>query len=254
MQDIQELMDKLDNKVSSGELFKVNFKTVPVDYEMNQLKSINSEEVEGWALRIIDNGKIGFSSSTSESQFESTVAKAKEIAQFGQTALFDFPEQIKVSPKRKLELYDHSVSEKSIPEMIEIGNNIVAKAHSLNSELRCDAGIVKQEGQVRYRNTHGASFDYNKTTFASSIMIQDTKEDDMMMLMESWQWGQDAFSLDSLWEKIERKINWGKKIVEIDSGYMPAIFTPKALLVLILPLIAGLYGRMVNIKISPLQN
>jgi PmbA protein len=254
MQDIQELMDKLDNKVSSGELFKVNFKTVPVDYEMNQLKSINSEEVEGWALRIIDNGKIGFSSSTSESQFESTVAKAKEIAQFGQTALFDFPEQIKVSPKRKLELYDHSVSEKSIPEMIEIGNNIVAKAHSLNSELRCDAGIVKQEGQVRYRNTHGASFDYNKTTFASSIMIQDTKEDDMMMLMESWQWGQDAFSLDSLWEKIERKINWGKKIVEIDSGYMPAIFTPKALLVLILPLIAGLNGRMVNKKISPLQN
>ncbi|MDY0382972.1 MAG: DNA gyrase modulator, partial [Atribacterota bacterium] len=122
MQNMQELITKISKKVSSGELFKVNFKTVPVDYEMNQLKSINSEEIEGWALRVIDNGKIGFSSSTSESQFESMVAKAKEIAQFGQTALFDFPEQIKTSRKGKLELYDHSVSEKSIAEMIEIGN------------------------------------------------------------------------------------------------------------------------------------
>ncbi len=255
MQDnIQELMDKLGNKVSSGELFKVNFKTVPVDYEMNQLKSINSEEVEGWALRVIDNGKIGFSSSTSESQFENMIARAKEIAQFGQPALFDFPEQVKIPRKGKLKLYDRSVSKKSIAEMIEMGNSIISRAHCLNSELRCDVGIVKQEGQVRYCNTHGASFDYQKTTFASSIMIQDTKEDDMMMLMESRQWGQDALSLDSLWENIEQKFNWGKKIVEIDSGYMPVIFTPKALLVLILPLIAGLNGRMVNKKISPLQD
>ncbi|MFZ2331222.1 MAG: metallopeptidase TldD-related protein [Atribacterota bacterium] len=254
MQDMQELMGELGNKVSSGELFKVNFMTVPIDYEMNQLKSINSEEVEGWALRVIDNGKIGFSSSTSESQFENMIVKAKEIAQFGQTALFDFPNQVKIPRKGKLKLYDHSVSKKSIAKMIEIGNSIINRVNSLNSELRCDAGIVKQEGQVRYWNTHGASFDYQKTTFASSIMIQDTKADDMMMLMESRQWGQDALSLDSLWENVEQKINWGKKIVELESGYMPAIFTPKALLVLILPLIAGLNGRMVNKKISPLQD
>jgi PmbA protein len=182
------------------------------------------------------------------------VAKAKEIAQFGQSALFDFPEQIKIPRKGRLKLYDHSVSEKSIDDMIEIGNNIIEKTHSFNNELRCDAGIVKQEGQIQYWNTHGASFDYQKTTFANSIMIQDTREDDMMMLMESRQWGQDALSLDSLWEEIEKKINWGKKIVEIDSGYMPVIFTPKALLVLMLPLIAGLNGRMVNKKISPLQD
>ena len=50
MQDMQELMGELGNKVSSGELFKVNFMTVPIDYEMNQLKSINSEEVMHLAL------------------------------------------------------------------------------------------------------------------------------------------------------------------------------------------------------------
>lgn len=245
-------MAKLTKKVNSGELYRVNYKSTPVDYEMNQLKSINVEETEGWALRVICDGKVGFSSSTSESQFETMVDKAIAVAQFGQTALFDFPTQITTDQKEELKLYDHSVAEKTIAEMIDLGNKIIHRVNSLNSELRCDVGITKQEGKVQYINTYGVSFAYQKTIFANSIMIQDTQDNDMMILMESRQWGQDNFSLDSLWDNIERKIAWGKKIVGVDNGYQPVIFTPKALLVLLLPLIVGLNGRMINKKISPL--
>ena len=250
---MQQLMAKLRKKVSSGELYKVNFKSTPVEYEMNQLKSVNAEEMEGWALRLISNGKIGFSSSTSESQFEAMVDIAMAVAQFGQVALFDFPGQINADQEDKLKLYDHLLSEKSIAEMIEIGNNIMNRVNSINAELRCDAGIVKQEGKIQYWNTYGASFTYQKTIFSNSIMIQDTQENDMMILMESKQWGQANFSLDSLWEEVKKKIEWSKEIVEVENGYMPVIFTPKALLVLLLPLMAGLNGRMINRKISPLQ-
>jgi len=251
---MQQLIAKLSKRVKSGELFKVNYKTTPVDYEVNQLKSVHSEEIEGWALRVIQDGKIGFSSATSESQFETMAEKAIEVAQFGHAALFDFPEQIG-SPQQqedKPKLYDSAVAEESIEEMIEIGNDIVQRVHDFNPELRCDVGIAKQEREVQYGNSYGASFNYRKTLFSNAVMIQDTKEDDMMMLEESQQWGKANFSLESLWEKVERKLNWGKKIVEIESGNMPVVFTPKALLVLLLPLVVGLNGRMVNKKISPL--
>jgi len=250
---MQQLMAKLRKKVSSGELYKVNFKSTPVEYEMNQLKSVNAEEMEGWALRVINDDKIGFSSSTSESQFEAMVEKAVAVAQLGQAALFDFPGKINAEQEDKLKLYDHSLCEKSIAEMIEIGNNIINRVNSINAELRCDAGIAKQEGKIQYWNTYGASFTYQKTIFSNSIMIQDTQENDMMILMESKQWGQANFSLDSLWEEVKKKIEWSKEIVEVENGYMPVIFTPKALLVLLLPLMAGLNGRMINRKISPLQ-
>ncbi|HPK87374.1 MAG TPA: TldD/PmbA family protein [Atribacterota bacterium] len=250
---MQELLAKLKGRVNSGELYRVNYKSTPVDYEMGQLKSVNAEEMEGWALRVIHDGKIGFSSSTSESQFEAMAEKAIEVAQFGQTALFDFPAKIKTPRGKKIKLYDSAVAKKSIAEMVEIGNNIVAKVNSLDSGLRCDAGIAKFEGKVQYENSYGATFSYQKTSFANSIMIQDTQENDMMMLMESQEWGEADFSWESLWSKIEKKLEWGKKIVEIENGYQPVIFTPKALLVLMLPLIAGLNGRMVNKKISPLQ-
>lgn len=251
---MQEMMNKIRKKVHSGELFKINYSSTPVEYEMNQLKSVDREEVEGWALRVIHNGKVGFSSSTSRDQIDGMIDKAIEVAQFGQTAYFDFPKQIAPCQKQSPKLYDSAVRKTDIKGMIETGNDIVERVHSINTDFRCDAGISKQEGFVQYWNTYGVSFNYRKTMFSHSVMVQDTKENDMMMLMESQQWGHSKLSLDALMKRLERKAKWGEKVVEISSGNVPAIFTPKTLLVLILPVISGLNGRLVNKKISPLQD
>ena len=251
---MQRMIEKVKQKVNSGELFRAKFTTIPVEYEMNQLKAINMEETEGWALRVIQDKKIGFSSSTSKNQIDGMINKALEVAQFGQVARFDFPEEIKDDNEQKINLYDESVQNRSISDMIEIGNKIVKHALAINPDLRCDAEVSKQEGFVQYANTKGESFSYKKTLFSHSIMLQDTKENDMMMLMESMQWGNADLSLKALLERLERKIKWSKKIVSIESASMPVIFTPKALLVLILPFISGLNGMIVNKKISPLQD
>ena len=251
---MQQMIEKVKQKVNSGELFRAKFTTIPVEYEMNQLKAINMEETEGWALRVIQDKKIGFSSSTSKNQIDGMINKALEVAQFGQVARFDFPEEIKDDNEQKINLYDESVQNRSISDMIEIGNKIVKHALAINPDLRCDAEVSKQEGFVQYANTKGESFSYKKTLFSHSIMLQDTKENDMMMLMESMQWGNADLSLKALLERLERKIKWSKKIVSIESASMPVIFTPKALLVLILPFISGLNGMIVNKKISPLQD
>jgi len=250
---MQQMIEKVKQKVNSGELFRAKFTTIPVEYEMNQLKAINMEESEGWALRVIRDKKIGFSSSTSKNQIDSMIDKALEVAQFGQVARFDFPEEIKRDNEQRINLYDESVQKRSISDMIEIGNKIVKHTHAINPDLRCDAEVSKQEGFVQYANTKGGSFSYKKTLFSHSIMLQDTKENDMMMLIESMQWGNADLSLKALLERLERKIKWSKKIVSIESASMPVIFTPKALLVLILPFISGLNGMIVNKKISPLQ-
>ncbi len=249
---MQQIIEKIKQKVPAGELFRVNYKSIPIDYEMNQLKSINAEELEGWALRIIQNNKIGFSSATSQEQINRMLEKAIEVSQFGQKAYFNFPEKIIPATDLNLQMSDKKIKEKTIAEMIEEGNKIIKKINSINADFRCDAGLTKQESTVEYYNTFGGSFQYEQTMFAYSVMVQNTTENDMLMLMESQQWGSDSMPLDIFWEKLEQKIKWSSKIVDIESGNMPVIFTPKALLVLILPFISGLNGRSVNKKISPL--
>ena len=139
------MIDKIKEKVDSGELFRANFKTTPVDYEMNQLKSINMEDSQGWALRVINDGRIGFSSSTSQEQIDGMIKKALEVAQFGQAAKFSFPNKIARNNEKEINLYDESIKEKTIEEMIETGNELVKQVLSYNSDFRCDADITKQE-------------------------------------------------------------------------------------------------------------
>lgn len=52
------------------------------------------------------------------------VEKAVATSEFGSEAAFDFPEKIKSTGKEKINIYDIKVVDKSIEEIIKIGEDI----------------------------------------------------------------------------------------------------------------------------------
>jgi PmbA protein len=249
---MEKLLQQACKEVESAELFRVKSKTVPVNFEVNRLKSIDISESEGKALRVIHNGRIGFSSSTGNEGFDLMVEKAAATSEFGSEASFSFPEETKRSKKRKLNIYDNKVADKSIEEMIKIGESIIEKVGDFNRKLRCDVTIVKDCNEIEYFNSRGGNFSYNKTAIAYSMMVQQIENQDMLMIYSSVESGKDNLELEELTSEIIENLKWGEKIVPVESGKIPVIFTPKAALVLILPIISGLNGKMVLKKISPL--
>jgi PmbA protein len=251
---MEKLLQQACKKIDSAELFKVKSKTIPVNFEVNRLKSIDISESEGKALRVINNGRIGFSSSTGNEEFDSMLEKAVATSEFGSTASFNFPREIKRGGKKKknLNIYDGKVANKGIKEMIKIGEDIVERMKDFNRKLRCDVTILKDYSEVEYFNSRGGNFSYNKTTIAYSVMVQKIEDQDMLMIYSSIESGKDNLELEELTSEIIENLEWGEKIVPVESGKMPVIFTPKAALVLILPIISGLNGKMVLKKISPL--
>jgi len=249
---MEKLLQQACKEVDSAELFRVKSKTIPVNFEVNRLKSIDISESEGKALRVINKGRIGFSSSTGSEGFDSLVEKAVATSEFGAKASFDFPEEAKRSKKRKVNIYDKKVEDKSIEEMVKVGENIIDIMKDFNRKLRCDVNIVKDCNQIEYFNFRGGFFSYNKTTIAYSMMVQQIENQDMLMIYSSLESGKDNLELEELTSEIIKNLKWGEKIATVESGKMPVIFTPKAALVLILPIISGLNGKMVLKKISPL--
>jgi len=249
---MEKLLQQACKKVDSAELFRVKSKTVPVNFEVNRLKSIDISEGEGKALRVIHNGKIGFSSSTGSEGFDLIVEKAAATSEFGAKAFFDFPEGAKKSKKKKINIYDKKVADKNIDEMIKVGESIIEKVGDFNRKLRCDVTIVKDCNEIEYFNSRGGNFSYSKTAIAYSMMVQQIENQDMLMIYSSIESGKDNLELEELTSEIIENLKWGEKIVPIESGKMPVIFTPKAALVLILPIISSLNGKMVSKKISPL--
>ncbi len=251
---MEKLLQQASKKVDSAELFRVKSKTVPVNFEVNRLKSIDISESEGKALRVINKGRIGFSSSTGSEGFDSMVEKAAATSEFGSEASFDFPREIKRGgeERKNINIYDKKVEDKSIEEMVKIGEGIIEKVGDFNRKLRCDVTIVKDCNEIEYFNSRGGNFSYNKTAFAYSMMVQQIENQDMLIIYSSIESGKDNLELEELTSEIIENLKWGDKIVSVESGKMPVIFTPKAVLVLILPIISGLNGKMVLKKISPL--
>lgn len=251
---MKELLQQINKKVDSAELFRVKSKTIPVNFEVNRLKSIDISESKGKALRVINKGRIGFSSSTGSEGFDSMVEKAVATSEFGSEAAFDFPEKIKSTGKEKINIYDVKVVDKSIEEMIKIGEDIIERMKDFDRKLRGDVTILKNYSEVQYLNSRGGNFSYNKTAITYSVMVQKIKNKDMLMVYSSFESGEDNLNAEELTSEIIENLKWGDKIVPLRSGKMPVIFTPKAALVLILPVISGLNGKMVLKKISPLTN
>lgn len=249
---MEKLLQQACKKVDSAELFKVKSKTIPVNFEVNRLKSIDISESEGKALRVINKGKIGFSSFTGSEDFDLMVEKAAAISEFGSEASFSFQEEAKRSGKEKINIYDKKVAYKSIEEMVKIGESIVKRLKDFNRKLRCDVTILKDYSEIEYFNSRGGNFSYNKTAIAYSVMVQKIKNQDMLMVYSSLESGKDNLDVEELTSEILENLEWGEKIVPVESGKIPVIFTPKAALVLILPIISGLNGKMVLKKISPL--
>lgn len=251
---MEKLLQQACKKVDSAELFKVKSKTVPVNFEVNRLKSIDISESEGKALRVINKGRIGFSSFTGSEDFDLMVEKAAATSEFGSEASFDFPEELKGGGKEKknVNIYDRKVEDKSIEEMVKIGEDILGRVKDFDRKLRCDVTVLKNYSEIEYGNSRGGFFSYNKTTIAYSMMAQKIKNQDMLMVYSSIESGKDNLEVEELTSEIIENLEWGEKIVPVESGKMPVIFTPKAALVLILPIISGLNGKMVLKKISPL--
>jgi len=251
---MEKLLQQACKKVDSAELFRVKSKTIPVNFEVNRLKSIDISESEAKALRVINKGRIGFSSFTGSEDFDLMVEKAVATSEFGSEASFNFPEETKRSRKEKINIYDKKVVDKSIEEMIKVGESIVEGLKNFNRKLRCDVTVLKDYSEVEYLNSKGGNFSYNKTAISYSVMVQKIKNQDMLMIYSSLESGKDNLNAGELTSEIIENLKWGEKIVPIGSGKMPAIFTPKAALVLILPTISGLNGKMVLKKVSPLTN
>ena len=251
---MEKLLQQACKKVDSAELFRVKSKTIPVNFEVNRLKSIDISESEAKALRVINKGRIGFSSSTGSEDFDLMVEKAVATSEFGSKASFNFPGKIKRGGKEKknVNIYDGKVANKGIEEMIKIGEDIIERMKDFNQKLRCDVTILKDYSEVEYLNSKGGNFSYSKTAIAYSVMVQKIKNQDMLMIYSSLESGKDNLNAEELTSEIIENLKWGDKIVSIESGKMPVIFTPKAALVLILPIISGLNGKMVLKKISPL--
>ncbi|MFQ5787492.1 MAG: TldD/PmbA family protein, partial [Thermodesulfobacteriota bacterium] len=220
-----------------------------ISFENNKLKSVFTKSIRGIGLRVIKDGKIGFSSTTDFRKPEQFVTDAIESAEFGQEAKFEFQTN---GQFKDIKLFDENVVNYPIDNGIRIGKETIEKALFVNPDYECGVSIGKGVSKSRLINSSGLDVSTQSTSFGTSIDILLVKDKGLLWVGEGESSAKVADDLDKHTTKALRDLKLAEKEIEISTTSYPVIFTSKAIGTLLSTFETGCNGKMVQKGVSPL--
>ncbi len=247
---MEKILDEaLFRGAKEAEVYQEKDEIATVNFQSNRLKSIDTSFQNGTGLRIINNGKIGFSSTTNLNDFTSLIRSAFTSAQFGQKALFQFPSFGRINP---VDCFDSQVPSLKVEDMIEEGERVIELILKEAPHFECEVEAEKAVSEVAILNSQGFKYSYRKSLYAFSICIFLAEEGNFLEIEEREANCQYHDYSTSLARRIIQQAELAKKSAKISPGNYPVIFTSKAMPIIFQALKIGINGKMVQKKISPL--
>lgn len=246
-----ELLDQASRKVDSAEVFQMTGNSIPVKFNSGELESVKHVETTGTALRVINDGKLGFSTTTNLGGNSKIVDRAAETASFGEEAGFEFPGSVEIN---KVDTFDKEVSELTVKKLIDYGKEVITRLQDFDPDLELNVNLSRSVGETRISNNNGLDVEEEKTNLSLNLEVKKVEEDDIFTFRESCVAQKlDQFNPEETVEKAIQKVKWAERESGIESGTYPVILTPRGTLVVLVSLLAGLNGRNVFQGTSPLE-
>ena len=245
----EEILALALKNAGSAEVIYEEGESRSISFENNKLKSVYTKSIRGLGLRIIKDGKIGFSSTTDFRKPEQLVTNALESAEFGQEAKFEFQ---KKNQLKDVKLFDENVVKYPIEKGIQICEEAIEKALSVDSNYECGVSIGKGVGKSRVINSSGLDVNTQSTSFGTSIDILLVKDNGLLWVGEGESSAKVVDDLDKHTTKTLHDLKLAEKEVEVSTASYPVVFTSKAIGTLLSTFETGCNGKMVQKGVSPL--
>jgi PmbA protein len=242
----EDILILASHAADQAEVYAITSETTPVSFEANRLKSLQTRETRGLALRLIKEGRLGFASTTRLDHPRALVDSALEVASFGSEARFDFPSAATVG---QVQIYDPALADLTVERMVEMGQGMVDRMLAHRPDLLCNVNLRKQVSRVTLLNSRGGHATYQKTTLSASLHANLIRGTDMLDVYESSASCHHDLDPQELAEVVLEKIRLAERIAPIATRPMPVIFTPKGVAY---TLEMALNGKMVLEGASPL--
>ena len=237
-------------RCQQAEVFRLWRRDNPASFEANRLKYLQTKESSGTALRIVKDGRIGFSATNDPEDVEGLVERAMELSQIGAAAKFEMPGPTSYPEVR---LYDPETENIAVEQMVELGQSMIDTVRKSNAELLCDARVSRSVAGIEILNSRGGHASYKKTVFAASIEGTLIRGTDMLFVGEHRAYGSPVLDTSPITDAVIEQLEMAKETVPAPSGKVPVLFTPHGVAsALIMPLAIAFNGRTVFQGASPL--
>jgi len=248
-----EVLRSARKVAEEAEVFSVSSRAMPLQFEANELKQVQTKESSSTALRIFRGGRIGFATASGGGDVEALVDMAVDTSQFGSAADFQFPSSRDYSEVRT---FAPEVEEIAMERMVEIGNELIARIRGHTPDILCDVQVTRGTSSISLINSQGGEGSYEKSFFGLSlegILVRDT---DMLFVGDSESsCRHDFMGIDGLADRVIWQLEMAKKKAAVSTKLLPVIFTPIGVAsALLSPLVLAFNGKSVLEGASPLKD
>ena len=248
---MERILELAIKRADAAEVFRIDRSQHPILFQNGKLATSEREDMWGVALRIIKDGKIGFSTTTSLGDTEGVVARAISASKYGPEAEIEF--QSNSSESINESIYDPDIMDLSISEMIGQGQKMMSIVLDSFPEISINGDISKSIDDIRIINSSGGDVKFRKSMHQAFIEILLTLEGDRAELEHGWS----STSLGEGYLKLANDAVWRfrncSRVASIETGRMPVIFTSLAFRGLYVPLFQALNGLNIHKETSILS-
>jgi len=234
---------------SRSEVFELKCLSTEVEYEANRLKGVSRTEEHGVALRVVKDGRIGFSTSTKLADPDKIVEDAMVTAEFGEKVAFGFAADAQMP---EVPTSDQKVAQLGIDDMVERPRNAIARLLDYDADVLCDSNTTREVQQISVTTSEGMESAFERTLYRYSVgarLIEGTS-----ILDCDAYYGGSALDANGskLVSRVMEDLKNGRRNVPVEGGPTTVLLTPNAVADVFLTLYSGVNGSMVERGISPL--
>ena len=247
---MEEILKAALKVADAADLFWVESRSTPVAFESNRLKHLQTKESQGVGLRIIKDGRIGFSATNRMEDVDGIVSRALEVSPYGAKAEFSLPSS---AEHPEVPTYDPEVQQVSIEKMVELSQAMVDGVLAGHPDVLCDAGVSQSVVKVRILNSTGLDASYEKTVFSLGLGGTLVRGTDMLFVGDGESSCRPIADASDIVARVAGQLDQAHDMAEVTTGRFPVVFTPDAVAGLLLsPLLVGFNGKTVLQGSSPL--
>ena len=248
---MERILERALKSCQQAEVFRLRRRETPVSFEANRLKMLETKESSGTALRVVKDGRIGFSATNNPDDVDGLVDRAVELAAFGAEARFSLPGP---AERADVVVYDEATERLSIEAMVGLGQRMIDDLLKANRDLVCEASVTKSVGAVEIMNSNGGQARYERSTFSMALHGTLIRGTDMLFVGDWASSCRPDLDPDAITRRVIRQLELAMETAEAPSGEMPVLFSPRGVAsAFIGPLATALNGRTVLQGASPLQ-
>lgn len=245
--ELEQILKLANQHASAAEVYYISSQDTPIEFENNRLKSLSTKALQGVALRVICNGRMGFASSTDLSRLDDLVTAAVQTSEIGDPAEFEFAKDFHLNSP---------VSNYTPPtnqELVEAGEQLITQVHNYNPDILVDVGFYVRSGSVTIATSSDVYLSQSNQTISASISGNLVKGEDFLQAYSSEVVRDRLPDYQQLLQQLLQKYQRAEQQASIKSGSFPVLFTPRAAASTIGRLFKTiLAGQSVYQKASPL--